>query len=105
MNTKRKSRGPQVLAVTQRNAFKVVAEAVAIGEQVAKQLARVDTGWMRDHTRGETDGQGHGLLECYDTPHGIYNEFGTSKMSAKPFMRPGSDAVVQYIRRNLRVKA
>ena len=111
MKTKRRSRGAQILAATERHAFDTVAEAVAVGEQVAKQLAAVDTGYMREHTMGESDGQGHGKLESDvtgrspGTPYNFFIEHGTSKMAARPFLRPGSDAARQYQREHMKIKA
>ena len=53
----------------------------------AQSLARVDTGRMRDATVHT-----HTHLESVvsnDTPYAVYNEFGTYKMAAQPFMHPG----------------
>lgn len=108
MRTKRKSSGERILRATRQNAFKAVADGVAVGEQIARQRARVDTGYMQEHVVGESDGQGHGKLESdvsgeSEFPYDIANEFGTSKMAAQPFFRPGRDAAIQHIRGNMRI--
>jgi HK97 gp10 family phage protein len=102
MRTKRTSQGRKIFTATRRHAFDTIAEGVAVGEQVAKQLAAVDTGFMQEHTRGESDGQGKGKLES--TAHyAKFVELGTSKMAAQPFFRPGDDAARQFIKANMRV--
>lgn len=102
MRTSRRSVGHLIITATKRNAARVIAEAVAIGEQVAKRFSRVDTGYMQEHTTGESDGKGHGKLES-TAPYAKYNEFGTSKMSAQPFFRPGRDAAILHIRKGMKI--
>lgn len=102
MKVTRKSSGSKIVAATQRGASRLVADGVAVGEQVARQLSRVDTGFMQEHTVGSSDGKGTGKLES--TAHyAFYNEFGTSKMSAQPFFRPGRDTAIRFIKKGMKI--
>ena len=53
-------------------------------------LARVDTGRMRSDV--SISGGGDSRTMTWNAEYAIYNEFGTYKMSAQPFVRPGADA-------------
>ncbi|MFN2537962.1 MAG: HK97-gp10 family putative phage morphogenesis protein [Mycobacteriales bacterium] len=58
--------------------------------ETARSLVRVDTGELRDSIHTETDERGsvvEGLL-VVDSDHAVENEYGTSHMSAQPFVRP-----------------
>lgn len=73
---------------------KGVEEGAQIVEREAKQRVRVDTGRLknsiREIRRTETDSKIE-IIEGTDVEYGPYNEFGTYKMSAQPFMRPAID--------------
>ena len=73
---------PELKAVSLRK-----AEAGAV---VAKRLARVDTGEMRDSTNAAPFGRGARVTAA--AAHSGFNEYGTSLMSAKPFVRPSMPA-------------
>jgi hypothetical protein len=86
--------GP-ITALLNRHARAAVALALQQGEAVARALARVDTGRMRDAVASTVTSPDPltvvGLL--YDpVEYAIHNEFGTSRVSAQPFIRPGGDA-------------
>ena len=51
----------------------------------AKQLAPVDTGFMRNNIHAEED------AVISEAPYSAYVEYGTKKMAAQPFMRPAVD--------------
>lgn len=74
-------------------------EAAVVGEQVMKDNARVDTGEMRDSTYVEV--REDQMVFGDDSPHAIFNELGTSKMSAAPFIVPGAVAAGDYLMSNL----
>jgi HK97 gp10 family phage protein len=65
------------------------------GKQIARSLARVDTGEMRDSIDFTVEGSGAvvSLTLSVGTDHGYFNEVGTSRMSAQPMIRPAIDAV------------
>jgi HK97 gp10 family phage protein len=65
--------------------------AAEAGAQAAKSLARVDTGEMRDGINAAPLPDGAARVSS-PVPHSVFNEYGTSRMSAKPFMRPSMDA-------------
>ena len=53
-------------------------------------LARVDTGRMRSDVT--ISGGGDSRTMTWNAEYTGFNEFGTYKMSAQPFVRPGADA-------------
>lgn len=76
-----------------------MVQAAPVGVEVAKSLARVDTGRMRDGVFAEVrDGQ---IILGDDAPETIYNELGTHKMSAQPFLVPGALASGDALVKNL----
>lgn len=74
---------PGLLAVSMRKA--------TAGATAAKTLARVDTGEMRAGIHAEPLAP-TGARVTGTSDHDIYNEYGTSRMSAKPMFRPSMDA-------------
>jgi HK97 gp10 family phage protein len=88
------------LEVIVRSAIRpVMQDAAAVGEQVMKANARVDTGEMRDATY--VDVREDQIVFGDDSDHAIFNELGTSKMSAAPFIVPGAVAAGDYLMSNL----
>lgn len=61
-----------------------------VGQAGAQRRARYRTGLMRLSVEvlGLPDG---GARWGTDVPYAAYNEFGTFKMSAQPFVRPSAD--------------
>jgi HK97 gp10 family phage protein len=62
------------------------AAATAVIAKRASELAPRDTGFMAEHITGDENGVNS------EADYTIFVEFGTSRMEAKPFLRP---AVVQ----------
>lgn len=61
--------------------------AVAIEER-AEELAPVDTGFLRDEIHVEK-GDGLGEYQVVSSaPYSVYQEYGTHKMAASPFLTP-----------------
>lgn len=58
-----------------------------MGQRGAQSRARVDTGQMRNSITVTPTGKAGRRVEA-GAPHSGFNEFGTWKMSAQPFMRP-----------------
>jgi HK97 gp10 family phage protein len=68
-------------------------ETGVAAQGVARSLARVDTGEMRDsidYTVTRSGGQAV-LILSVGTDHGIFNELGTSRLPAQPMIRPAID--------------
>lgn len=64
-------------------------------ERAAKRLSPVDTGRLRSSiTRSDVQRRRRSLVVRIgtDVEYAKYVEFGTSKMSAKPYLRPALDA-------------
>lgn len=77
-----------------------IHEAGSECQTEAKARARVDTGEMRDKIMVE-----NGHLESTVTAgaaHSVFNEFGTSRMSAQPFMVPGFEIAKNHLIDKLR---
>ncbi len=73
--------------------------AADVGKQVAQSLARVDTGEMRGAVYTEVRDQQ--IILGDDSDHAVYNELGTSKMSAQPFLVPGAIAAGEELKKQL----
>ncbi|MFB9770096.1 HK97-gp10 family putative phage morphogenesis protein [Lactiplantibacillus modestisalitolerans] len=83
------------LGVASREAQKYTEDAMkstlAKAQQKSKGLARVDTGFMQNNinTKVLESNQDRVVGEIRsEAEYSSYNEFGTYKMSAKPFIRP-----------------
>lgn len=70
----------------------VVDQRLHAIEADARDRAAVLTGEMRSRVHTEMDGDGLGGSVIDDSDHAIYNEYGTSKMAAQPFMGPAFEA-------------
>jgi len=78
----------------------LVMEGVAAGikkvafdiEAQAKQRAPVDTGFLRSAIEAEMIGPQEATVTSYAS-YSVYQEFGTYKMSAQPYMIPAVEAV------------
>lgn len=63
-------------------------------ESAAKRLAPVDTGRLRSSVTHELGADSDGLVARVGTNvhYAVHQEFGTSRMSAHPFLRPALGA-------------
>lgn len=78
--------------VAQLNSIKNAGHiaALPLAQYVAKkarEYAAVDTGYMRDHTVAKKTGEGTAQV-ISTAPYAEFQEFGTYKMRAHPFIRP-----------------
>jgi len=65
-------------------------------ETLAKTMAPVDTGALKNSI--ETEKKSHGLYWVHDgVEYGVYQELGTYKMAAQPFMVPAVEQVAKNI--------
>jgi HK97 gp10 family phage protein len=85
------------MAKVKPNSAKIVAQATAKVEAVAKTLAPVDTGALRNSLNSEQITPV--LWKVQDgVTYGIYQELGTYKMAAQPFLIPAVENVsAEYI--------
>lgn len=87
-------KGDEIAAQIQAAIESAMDETGVVAVGVAKSLARVDTGEMRDsiaYTVERTQPAQLTLTLSVGTDHGLFNELGTSKMSAQPMIRPAAD--------------
>ncbi|AUV70959.1 hypothetical protein C1940_00080 [Lactiplantibacillus plantarum subsp. plantarum] len=65
----------------------------------SQREARVDTGYMRRNIIADPVEEAHGVVTGRYVARAVYssfNEYGTYKMSAQPFMRPGVKAETPF---------
>lgn len=84
------SRIPAIQAGCEPKASRAVAKTVADVESGAKAMAPVDTGNLRSSIQGQSGGL-TGQVNA-GAHYAIYQEYGTYKMAAQPFMTPAAEA-------------
>jgi len=69
---------------------KPIMKATQMVQKTAKEIAPKDTGYLMRSIRRETIGKGRNAYGRVwtTTEYAPYQEFGTSKMKAQPFLRP-----------------
>lgn len=82
-----------ISAQAQVRAAAAVTKALHDIEGQAKQLVRVDTGNLKNSISTERDGELAGTVGPRDVDYAMPQEYGTYKMSAKPYMRPSAEIV------------
>jgi HK97 gp10 family phage protein len=89
-------RGTAIVAQLEAAIEAAMEDTAHDAETIAKSLARVDTGEMREGLHADVTGIPGGLQMTLtgDSDHTIFNELGTSRMSAQPMMRPAIDQAV-----------
>lgn len=94
-----RNRLPALRQGIRRQAAQVVSEAATDCVALAKVLAPVDTGELRDEIH--TEAQGDLAADAVSSvPHSIFNEFGTVKMAAQPYMTPAAEEMhPRFLRR------
>jgi HK97 gp10 family phage protein len=91
----------QIDAAVQR----AMDETAAAAKAEAQSRARVDTGAMRDSIDAVVSTTGAGrrrMVLSIGVPYGIFNELGTSRMSAQPMLRPAIDLEAPRLRERIR---
>lgn len=82
-----------------------IDSAVGNGVSVAKSLARVRTGYMRDHIHGESTSTWHWQMRSEAT-YSSYQDMGTSRIEGTHFMSIGAktahDQAINAIREDIR---
>lgn len=88
-----------------KDTFKAVERTVKQAQANSKAVAAVDTGFMKAHINTRpTENHGDVITGWYEseTPYGGYVEYGTRKMAAQPYMRPGTKQAEQFFYQELR---
>jgi HK97 gp10 family phage protein len=87
--------------VAQLNALQNLPEETPMLSQAqwvakrAREYAAVDTGYMRGHTVAKKTGPNTAQVNS-TAPYAEFQEFGTRKMAAQPFLRPAlADAAME----------
>jgi HK97 gp10 family phage protein len=86
-----RSRIPQLTAAAAALAAAATEKAAHDMVAIAQQRARVDTGNMKN----SINAQGSGTEWSVHSPaeYSVFNEYGTSRMGAQPFMGPAAEQV------------
>lgn len=93
------NRIPELMVAVEANSRLAVAKDTNRLRDEAKARAAVDTGELRDSIVAEVNGK-EGTVTV-GAEHGIYNEYGTYKMPAHPFMGPAIEVVFPEFVRDL----
>lgn len=84
----------QISAEAQRRAGMAVTKALHDIEGQAKQRVRVDTGNLKNSISIEREGDLAGTVGPRGVDYAIHQEYGTHKMTGKPYMRPSAEIVL-----------
>ncbi len=97
--------GAKILGQIDAAVQKAMDETAAAAKAEARSRARVDTGEMRDGLDAivTTTGAGRRKMVLFGTArHTLWNELGTSRMSAQPMLRPAIDLEAPKLRERIR---
>ena len=112
MSVKTKSYVPQAIKAVTAGTEKALLETAIKVTSQAKQLTPVDTGqlrnslmWKTEQTDGGNTGgpkltepvKGVSVIDGTAVEHGVYQEYGTRKMAAQPFLRTAIDIVTNGV--------
>lgn len=89
--------GDRVRRAVVESAATRLDNAGRVGVETARELARVDTGQMRDATYYHFDAAALTVTIYCDVSWATANEYGNSHMTAQPFIRPGIAAAAQHL--------
>ena len=87
-----RSRFPQLTLAAHALAEKAVAKAALDIEAHAKANAPVDTGLLRNSIGARREGELAWVVES-PVDYSVYQEYGTSRMAAHPYMTPAVEIV------------
>lgn len=91
VRTTRKSNTKKVLAERIMRARHAAAAGASTAAETMRNQVRVRTGALKNSITETPVDENRTDVDVL-APHGIHNEFGTVKMPAKPFFRPGVEA-------------
>lgn len=99
-------RGTAIAVQLEAAIEEAMAATAAEAEQIAKSLARVDTGEMRDklHATVERGNGGVTLTLAGDADHTLANELGTARLPAQPMIRPAIDQAGRRLPERIRAR-
>ena len=86
-------RFPELMREYPRRASEIVRTSAYEIEARAKVAAPVDTGNLYNSIHTEMGQDGMSAVVGTSVEYAIYQEYGTYKMAAHPYMRPAADAV------------
>ena len=93
----------KLLGLADAKAHRVLSKAALLVERSAKQFVPVQTGTLKRSITHEFRGK-HTVAVGSNVEYAPYVELGTSKMTAKPYLRPALEANRKEIRKLLKQK-
>lgn len=87
------NRMPDVIRKAPQRAKEAVKKATFDVEAQAKTRVRVDTGNLKNSLRSDFVSDGYTGIVGTNVEYAAYVEFGTVRMSARPYLTPAADAV------------
>ena len=81
---------PRITAALRPAVGAIVQETLFAIETTAKIKVPVDTGALRASIQSEMTGDTEGMVAT-DIEYSVYQEYGTSKMAATPYMTPAAE--------------
>ena len=82
-------RGDKVIRAAEQAKVKALTKAALVVEDQAVNLVKVDTGNLKNSITHQVKGDEARIGT--NTDYGPYQEFGTRKMPAQPYLRPAMD--------------
>jgi HK97 gp10 family phage protein len=95
------SKIPQVEKNLRRQVEEVVGDGAQDMAVIARQLAPVDTGELRDSIAAFRNTRLNWVVGAAAT-HARFVEYGTSRSAAQPYLRPAAEAVKPRLMKRLR---
>ena len=80
----------------------VVTHGIHDAENICRREAPIDTGNLRRSIHKRKPGKGQGELHARGAPYWVYLQWGTSKMSANPFVTRTARKVKPRLKRYMR---
>lgn len=96
-----KNNFPAVRGEIRTQTVRVVNDTAAEVESIAKQLAPVETGRLRDSIHTENYRNGELKRVVAEAEYAGYVEYGTVHSAAQPFLRPAVESVKSRVNRRL----
>jgi HK97 gp10 family phage protein len=94
----------QLSARMRQNISVVLNEGAQSQVSLAKQLAPVDTGYMRDHISQTEEASSESLRSVTESAadYSVFVEYGTINMEAQPFFTPAFESARRQVNNGLK---
>jgi HK97 gp10 family phage protein len=95
---------PKIPDLLRRNVADALNTAALVNESISKQLAPVDTGFLRNSIQQTKEASGDNLQAetSVAAEYAVFVELGTTDSPSQPFMTPGFESAVQGLQADLK---